>query len=257
MNGHAVIYVAETDPSRVLQQISEMMRAEDHDNDTSIKIEDYVSSGALTIIDKDEFYSPEKTQQLDPRNLNRSWQSLILQTRRRIKLKFKRLMTIGNPSILLDLGKGIDYRHKMIEFEWRISSETIPRSVEIICWYNSPKIHPKLSFADLVSILNAHDATIHTGRKYRQWYGDTIISYVQNGIDDVLGNGASNLIFKTLRMVYNLDPQATITSKPELFEEKVTKIIGRRTAKIVFKKIIDTIKREMAFNSRADVPDVC
>jgi hypothetical protein len=241
-NNHLVIYVAEPKPSQVIQQMSKVMRKHNDEKE----IEEYIASGALTVIDRDEFYSPKNTRQLEPQNLLNSWYSLIMQARRN-KPRSKRVVAIGNPSIFLEFSNGKDYRDNLIGYENKIGKRS-DKPVEAICWYNISENYPKLSFSQLVSILNAHQAVIHNGWLYREWHPNAIVEFVHYGIDKILGEGASSLISKTLRMVYRIDEQEILVSQPELFEEKLSKIMGETTTKLVFEIISDALTKEISFN---------
>lgn len=234
-NGQAVIYAAEIKPSRVVQQMSKII---DQRVPSGEEIERYIEDGALTVIDKDEIYS--NTNQFDIDGLLQSWHSLVLKAKR--KSRHKGLLTIGAVSAFLQTNN-ID---RLFEYENKIASQKIPKTIETICWYNEPDLFAKLRYSQVLSILKAHDATIHDGWSYRQWYADTIIGCVRDGIDKTLGNGSSNLILKTLKLVYNLDKEIII-SRPELFEEKLIKMIGEDTTEYIFGIITDTIRKEMAF----------
>jgi len=244
-NGRAVVYAAEPNPSHVIQKMSKM-GGQYSASSKDVQLEDYVATGALTVVDKDEVYST--TNQFDIDKLLRSWHSLILKAKGK-PTTHKRVVAIGAPSSFLQTSN----IEKLFEYEGRIiSSEKIPKTIETICWYNDPKLFAKLRYSQLLMILNDHDASIHRGWWYRRWYSDNIIAFVCDGIDNALGEGASKLIFKTLMMVYNLDKE-TVVSQPELFEEKVTKIIGKRTAELAFEIIADTIRKEMAFDRIAEI----
>jgi hypothetical protein len=57
-----------------------------------------------------------------------------------------------------------------------------------------------------------------------------------------MGNGSDKLIFRTLKLVYGIDGSKIIRN-PELFEEKLIKILG--DAKVL---VIDSVKGEISDN---------
>ncbi|HXG06962.1 MAG TPA: hypothetical protein VNI77_06525 [Nitrososphaera sp.] len=256
-DGRAVIYLAESAPSHVMRQISRAMDRKQQPRRRHVNTKDlreYVTGGALTVIDREEFYSSVEgaTPQFGVNRLIRSLYSLISEARgkrsRGRTNRPERVVTISACASFLQR-KGVQ---AVLEYEKQLQhSNVFGKSVEFICWYNDLKLFERLPFSSLLYILNAHDATIHTGWKYRRWYSDDIFGYVRDGLDNVLGAGTAYLIFKTLKMVYNVDPVEVITSRPELFEEKITRVLGERTAENVLKMIADAIRKEMAYGGIA------
>lgn len=257
LDGRTVIYFAESHPSNVMRQISRVMNQKQQQSKTrhisNKDLHDYVTSGALTVIDSDELYSSieEPRQEFDVDRLIHSLHTLISEARRK---RSGRGGSTKRPAGIVAISTGTAYLQakgipKLLEYEKELQHESKfgSSSVEFICWHNDPKLFERLPFGSLLSILNVHDATIHASWQQRKWDSDTIFGHVRDGIDDVLGSGSAYLIFKTLKMVYRLDPQETISSSPELFEEKVTKILGERTAQRVFRMIADAIRQEMMY----------
>jgi len=260
LDGRTVIYLAESRPSHVMQQISRAMDGKQQSRTRFINnrdLHDYVASGALTVIDSDEFFSSieEPRQRFDVDRLIHSLRTLISEAREKRSISSSTNRSTGIVAICTGTAflqsKGIP---KMLEYERELQQNSkFGKSVEFVCWHNDLKLFERLPFSTLLSILNAHDATIHTYWQYRKWDSGVIFGHVRDGIDNVLGDGSAYLVFKTLKMVYRLDPQETITSKPELFEEKVTKILGERTAESVLGMIADAIRKEMAYSEIADM----
>ena len=62
------------------------------------------------------------------------------------------------------------------------------------------------------------------------------IETVKAGLEKALGKETTNLVLKTLRVVYKMDEE-TIVSNPELFEEKIKKMFGDMTTEIILKAI--------------------
>lgn len=62
------------------------------------------------------------------------------------------------------------------------------------------------------------------------------IRKIRAAIDQSLGKETSDLIFKTLKLVYKIDEEV-IVSNPELFEEKIRKMLGDSAAEAVIKAI--------------------
>lgn len=232
-NGYGVIYAAETNPTKVLQHMKKIVeRAENH-----------IENGALTIIDRDRFFAAEKTQ-LDSHKLLNSWHSLILRTKRRSP-KFKGILLVSAPSPLFFETRRENGNHdRLVNYE-RLIGKKFGKGIEMICCYPSKSIS-KLPFSYLVSVLSSHQCTIHNGWFYYQWHPNNIVAFVHEGFDRMLGEGTSNLIFKTLKLCYKIDEEMVI-SQPQLFEDKVRRISGD-SADTVFETITGALRKEIAFN---------
>ncbi|HEX7032981.1 MAG TPA: hypothetical protein VF172_08280 [Nitrososphaera sp.] len=246
-NDYAIIYVAEPDPTKVVQQISKVaaVLAPAGENE----IENYIASGALTVISRNEFFSPSNTNQLDIHKLTSSFHSLVLEVQNQSIRKG--VVAIGDPSILCEAADG--HRHiKLTQYESAIGRE-FAKPLETICWYSNPEIVSKMSFSDLVILINAHHSTIHSHWLYREWRPHDITAQVKEGMDRMLGKGTANLIFKTLKLVYKIDPEKAIISRPEIFEEKIRKIMGDSVAELLFEVLADAMRKEMSFDRIAQL----
>jgi len=60
------------------------------------------------------------------------------------------------------------------------------------------------------------------------------VQAVRAKLEKVLGRETCDLVMKTLRLVYRIEEE-TIVSDPELFEEKISKILGAPVAELIFK----------------------
>lgn len=125
--------------------------------------------------------------------------------------------------------------------------------MQSIWWYNDLDAFAKLSFSELVSLVNSHYAIIHSGWSYREWHRSHTVSLVSDGIDKVLGKGTCRLIMKTLKLVYKLD-EGVFVSQPQLFEEKARLVLGDNLANFVFELVADVIRKELLF-SRIDASE--
>jgi hypothetical protein len=68
-----------------------------------------------------------------------------------------------------------------------------------------------------------------------------VIKLIAIGIDKVLGNGASQVFFETLRLVYHFNP-SSIPSQLDQFETIARKVMGKKVSQAVFDAIIAEIK---------------
>jgi hypothetical protein len=68
--------------------------------------------------------------------------------------------------------------------------------------------------------------------------GSPDIEKIKAAIDQTMGEGTSELVFKTLKLVYHIE-EDTIISNPELFREKIKKLFGYPIAEMILKAISD------------------
>ncbi|HXG06556.1 MAG TPA: MEDS domain-containing protein [Nitrososphaera sp.] len=245
-NDYAIIYVAEPDPPRVIQQMSRV--ASDLAVADGKEIEDYITSRALLVINRNEFYSPHNTTEQEIHKLTSSLHSLVLEVQKRSKSKG--IVAIGDPLVLCETGERRQTR--LTQYESALGRE-FAEPLQAICWYNDPEVVAKMSFSDLVNLINAHHSTIHSGWIYREWTPYDVITQVKGGMERLLGKGTTNLVLKTLKLVYKIDPEKAITYMPELFEEKLSKIMGDSVAKLLFEVLSDTLRKEVSFNRIAQL----
>lgn len=76
-----------------------------------------------------------------------------------------------------------------------------------------------------------------------------ILAAVDKVIDDILGKGSSNLLFRTLAILYEFDEHG-VPSDPKRFDELMTKALGANTARSIRRKIIRELKRLKRRKSR-------
>lgn len=106
--------------TNVIQKMSKV-KSQHAVSNKDVEFENYVTSGALIVIDKDEVYSG--TNQFDIDKLLRSWYSLILKAKRK-SIKHKRVVAIGAPSSFIQTsnikklleGLLLNYQYECHEF---------------------------------------------------------------------------------------------------------------------------------------------
>jgi hypothetical protein len=67
-------------------------------------------------------------------------------------------------------------------------------------------------------------------------------------MDENLGNGASDLILKTLKLIYKVN-ENEIVSYPHTFEEDLNKLLGMQQSKKILDSIRSHIIQEIIFSS--------
>lgn len=226
---YAVIYAVENDARMAVRRMSRH----------GVEVEALVESGALTIVDRNLMYSVEKTD-LEGHALLNSWQSLMLKVKRRSHLD--RILAIGSAETFFEQAVG---PCKLVKYEEMIGKKfNIP--LEAICCY-SGNAFSKLSFGELVAILNAHHSTIHSGCRYREWSAYRLVELARKGLDKALGKELSSLIFKTMKLCYKISDD-DIVSNPPVLEEMLKRIMGKSAADITLTYVKGEVREFIAFN---------
>ncbi len=64
------------------------------------------------------------------------------------------------------------------------------------------------------------------------------IKVIRARLEEILGKETSNLVFKTLRIVYKIDEEMVVLN-PNLFREKIKMMLGPYAAEIVLKRLMN------------------
>ncbi len=208
----AVIYAVEPDPTRTARNMRQH----------GVDVETLVESGLLTIVDRDEMYSYDRTE-LDAHALMDSWNSAILKVKKRSS--FNGILAIGSAENFFEYPDG---PQKLVKYEEVVGKKfSIP--LESICCY-SEKAIDSLSLVDLLALLNAHHSIIYRQLDYQDWEPTEIIEFARWGMDRALGGSdISDLFFKTLKLCYKID-ERQIASDPGLIDRMLAKLMGRDAA---------------------------
>jgi hypothetical protein len=140
----------------------------------------------------------------------------------------------------------LDYEKLLADNNTIINGEFNNVLFEQICCYNVNLIE-RLSFADLIHLLNAHSYTIHKGGIYTEWCQQKVLNLVHRGVIKAIGHISEKIMFKVLEIVFNGDEDSIII-KPDMFENRVRKMMGEKVADIIFSNISREIKKEIVFN---------
>jgi hypothetical protein len=231
--GYAVIYVLESDITKVIRNLSKAC---------AIEIEEYIEKGALTIIDANSFYSPSETR-LDYNILLAQWQKIISSVSKRGK--FRGVMVMGMPHAAFFDGR--ENQQKLIEYEEQVAKH-YDGSLQVFCCYKKELID-KLPLGYLLRLLAAHqDTAISSSDNSNQGSFGTnnqnvqrTIDLIEEGLAEAVGKETSVLVLKTLKLIYKID-RDKIVSDPETFEEKIRKMLGKEAADPVLRMIAERIK---------------
>jgi hypothetical protein len=235
--GYAVIYIVESDITKVVINLSKTCE---------IEIEEYIEKGALTLIDANSFYSPSETR-FDWELLVAQWQKVISSVSK--KGKFKRVMVMGMPHAAFFDSR--ENQQKLIEYEEQVAKH-YDGGVQVFCCYTKELID-KLPLGYLLRLLAAHQDTAisSNGNSSQGSFGRNnhhniprTIDLIEEGLTEALGRETCALVMKTLKLIYKIDSNK-IVGDPENFEEKIRRMIGKETADSVMRIIAERIKAEI------------
>ncbi|WP_148681607.1 MEDS domain-containing protein [Candidatus Nitrososphaera gargensis] len=228
---YAVVYIVENNTTQVVRNLSKM----------GLAVEDFIENGILTIIDADSFYSPLQTK-LDYKILLTQWQKIVSSVSK--NGKFKRVILMGMPHQAFFESK--ENQKKLVEYEEE-AAKCHDGSFQVFCCYTKELID-KLPLSHLIRLVIAHQNIVssNSNNDNQEAIVSRIVDIVEEGLTKALGSETSILVLKTLRLIYKID-KGDIKSNPELFEEKLKRIIGEEVAGLVLKIIADRIKDEIVF----------
>ncbi|HEX2014681.1 MAG TPA: MEDS domain-containing protein [Nitrososphaera sp.] len=227
--GYGVVYVAEENENSAIQRFSRM----------DFPVEDYVESGALTIISRDVFYSPTLTSSV----LTEQWNKIFSGIRRKNSGKeIKGLVGIGMPADSFFTSEM--FQQRLVDYEC-VVAEGYDGSFEAMCCYTTDLLD-KMPLRQIIMLLNAHENTAHKDDTLREWNNERGIDVIRRGLDEALGDYVSELVFKLLLGDFGMDKDAMI-SHPDRFENKLRILFGPPAAEIVLTKIRAELKREIVF----------
>ncbi|MGI0019984.1 MAG: MEDS domain-containing protein [Nitrososphaera sp.] len=225
--GYGVIYAAEQDPEWVINKMAK----------AGLQVEQHIRNGTLRVISGESVYV-SNGDDLDASRTIESWLSVVSNIMNNTKVKG--VIAIGSVDAFIKRG-----RHKSsAEYETHIGKKfEVP--LEAICCYNADSLSD-MSAGTLITILNAHQYTIHDNAEYSEWEGDKLQSILIAAFDRVLGTTTSALVLKTLKSVYKLD-ERSIISEPTLLEDVLGKFF-RASSNAILASILKNLKSEMAFH---------
>ena len=224
---YAVIYAAEPDTTQTV------IRMRQH----GLDVETLVESGLLTIVDRNEMYSVERTE-LDGHALMNVWHDVYIKVKRRSG--FSGVLAIGSAENFL--GSQSDHE-KLVKYEEMVGKKfEIP--LEAICCY-SARAFDTISFGNVISILNAHHSIAHTGARMDEWYPHSIFELAQKGMSKSVGEEVSELFFKTLKLCYKIDGDV-IASSPATLERMLVKLLGEGAAGLALQSIKDEVRKRIS-----------
>ncbi|GEM_PF-1657228 len=228
LDGYAVIYVMEQDVTAAVQHMTKI---------SGFEVEDYIGSGALTIISNKDFYSHSVREEV----LLDQWYKLISYVERKSG-KFRGFVAIGMP-VDSFFRSAISQEH-LIRYEATVASR-YDGTVEAVCCYTTEAIE-KMPLRYIMGLLNAHQNTAHRESVMKEWTVSRGVSIIRRGLDSALGSQVSELVFAMLMRDFEMKP-AAIVSHPDQFENKLRILYGEHAADIIIAKIKEELISEIVF----------
>ena len=237
--GYLVIYAAEYNiPIQpIIQNIIQ----------NRINTDNLMKDTSLIITNPDTIYSSQKSTNVKMRL--EELESFIFNLRKNESLTKDKIILIITPEQFSKRGiypLYLDYERLLADNNMIINGEFNNVLFEQICCYDVNLIE-KLSFADLIHLLNAHSYTIHKGGIYTEWCQQKLLNLVHRGVIKAIGDISEKIMFKVLEIVFNREEDSIII-KPDMFENRVRKMMGEKVADIVFNNISREIMKEIIFN---------
>ena len=237
--GYLVIYAAEYNiPIQpIIQNIIQ----------NRINTDNLMKDTSLIITNPDIIYCIEKCT--NAKMMLEAQKSFIFNLRKNESLTKDKIILIITPEQFSKRGiypLYLDYERLLADNNMIINGEFNNVLFEQICCYDVNLIE-KLSFADLIHLLNAHSYTIHKGGIYTEWCQQKLLNLVHRGVIKAIGDISEKIMFKVLEIVFNREEDSIII-KPDMFENRVRKMMGEKVADIVFNNISREIMKEIIFN---------
>jgi hypothetical protein len=227
--GFAVAYIIEQNETSTIQNFSKM----------GFPIEDYIESGALTIINKDLFYSPSITSNI----LKEQWAKLFSTIeKRRGKGNFRGFVAIGMPTDSFFSSEM--FQQRLVEYE-SVVAHNYDGSFEAMCCYNSQSID-KMPLKFTIMLLNSHQGTAHKNGELKEWNKSRGVDIIKRGLDQALGSYVSDMTFQLLLRDFGMDAGAMILY-PDKFENKLKILFGTFTGEMILSRIKDEFKNEIMY----------
>lgn len=251
---YTVIYVVESNTTN--KSILQM-------NKMGIETERTIESGRLTIVDRDSLHFPKVKSErpLNAEELHQSLQSLVTGIRSKSES--------NNVATKIMLINTIDTYLKKNDFDnlWEIEQilkieahET--KILQVVCCCNRKSLTSlplnhvisvlyQYDFAEVINEVrptNNHNIKIKSNRveeeEHTTRYIDCsrygIISLISEALNTTLGNKSSDLVFKTLELVYRID-EDVIFSNPHAFSDALGRLLGN-SMKIFLESIYDEFR---------------
>ena len=227
-NGYSVLYGAESVPNKSAEE----KVFENIINVNSGEVQNYLSKGFLTVVNRDSIYEECGA---DYRSIVNFWNSNVSRIQKELDGKTKGTMIFSAPDSYLKHDK----HDIFLMFEEEIG-KTFPTKSSMICWYKEEWLN-SLSLASLIKILITHSYVVHNDWKYKARNGNEIISLISKGIDKSLGEGSAILLFHAMKTIHKLN-QDVVASRPIIFESILKRLLDNDQQ---VNQVMDSISKQI------------
>lgn len=227
--GYSVVYVVGQNETATVQHFSRL----------GFPVEDHIESGALTIINRDVFYSPEVRGHL----LSEQWSKVFATLeKKRGKENIKGFVAIGMPADSFFVSEM--YQQRLVDYEAMVA-DNYSGGYEAMCCYTT-EMFDRMPLRYIMMLLNAHQNTAHSGGQLRAWNSERCIEVIRNGLNSALGPGVADMIFSILLKDFGMDREAMV-KHPDKLENKLRFLLGASAADIVIGKVKNEFKKATAY----------
>jgi hypothetical protein len=118
-------------------------------------------------------------------------------------------------------------------------------SIEAICVYKKKFLEAR-TLDELIKLVTYHTQALSYQKRNNKVILEKhkIIESIRKGFEEILGEGSSRLLLATLKLIYKID-EDRIISDPDLFFEKLNRMIGKNAANRVNPRISQHIISEL------------
>jgi hypothetical protein len=231
--GYAVIYILESDVLTTIRRMSKM----------GIEVEDYVESGALTIISNDVFYSPHVTGP----TMIEQWHKLFSNIEKK-NGKPKGFVAMGMPTS--SFFTSLSHLEHLVEYESAVA-EKYDGSIDAICCYTTESMG-HMSLKHIIRLLNAHQNTAHEDYALKRWSNSRALSIIKRSLNEALGNYGSAVLLNILSHGHDHDcglngEDTVLLLSPSQFEENLKKVLCSSAAENIIEKIKAEFMKDIVF----------
>jgi hypothetical protein len=221
--------VGEETETEIIQRFSQM----------GIAIQDYLTKGLLTIINRDIFYSP-----FVPTNvLIEQWNKLIANIEKKTeKENYKGFVAMGMPADSFFMSE-LD-QQQLVRYE-SLGAKKYNGSMEAMCIYTTEMLQ-KMPLRHVMSLLNAHQNTGHTDGGLRKWNSERGLAILKRGLDSSLGPNVTELVLPIIIRDFGMNEEAMVLY-PDQFERKLVILLGASAADVVINQIKTEITKDIAY----------
>ena len=230
-DGYTIVYAAEPNPQKTLKTMAA----------GGIKARELVETGALRIIDSNQIFSKNNVKSA------KKAKGPAFESYFKRQAKGKRRLFIGKPEEYFRSGSNL---HPTLITAEQECNHIFSEELKAICLHKRSFLD-KMSLSSLVRLLSAHQCIIGGKRGVTIRNPVEIIAPIRIGLDKALNDRYSNdlyspLVFRTLKLIYNMDYQFII-DHPDIFENTLQKMF-RNSANAILRSICDEIIKGMVFD---------